>query len=494
MGEQGLSRLQIINELTRSPHGDLDAYQPVAGEAARVEPEFLAHLIAWNHLRGQVRDSKVALPAITLASREFPRELAGNSLAHIVMLDARNLLRACQFVRKLHAPASADKLVKRTVRRYLRKLENAWPSWERVAVQHRATLKALYVWAHRKPSPMAAQILFERAKPPGTVFEAIALLGQMSPQEAAGTILERKIPFLIALGALGPKAKEPDLALALIRRMSSTELVTNTKMLERLGVKTDPALRAAYEEGLGKVASSKKTTLKATRAAEAIGDETLKAKLQAAQERQMASAKGVEGNWVVLGDKSGSMSEAIEISRLVAATLAKMVRGKVHLVFFDWRPVYIDATGRTYEEILAETKRIEAHGGTSIGAGLLAAVERKAEIDGIAVVSDGGENALPWFADVYQRLERETGKLVPVYFYRTAGDADVFTGGMAGAGIALETFDLRGGVDYYSLPNLVATMRTNRYSLADEIMETPLVSLDKVLGREMEHVGEAAAL
>jgi hypothetical protein len=48
------------------------------------------------------------------------------------------------------------------------------------------------------------------------------------------------------------------------------------------------------------------------------------------------------------------------------------------------------------------------------------------------------------------------------------------------AKIDMQVFDLRGGIDYYSLPNLVATMRTNRYSLIDEVMAVPLLTLDKV--------------
>jgi len=48
----------------------------------------------------------------------------------------------------------------------------------------------------------------------------------MSISEAAGVIIERRIPFLIAVGALGEKIKNKDLVLAIIERMSPTELIT----------------------------------------------------------------------------------------------------------------------------------------------------------------------------------------------------------------------------------------------------------------------------
>lgn len=118
----------------------------------------------------------------------------------------------------------------------------------------------------------------------------------MSAGEAAGTILERKIPFLVALGTLGAKARDEKLVLALIERMSPTELVTNTGMLEKLGMKSRPVLRAAFEKGLEKAAKSKKNTLKTTRAAETVKDEGLKAKLQNLQEKQIKAGGGVDGD------------------------------------------------------------------------------------------------------------------------------------------------------------------------------------------------------
>ena len=79
------------------------------------------------------------------------------------------------------------------------------------------------------------------------MFAAVRELKNMSALEAAGTIAEKKIPFLIASGALGAKTKRTDLLLALINRMTPVELVTNATMLERFGVKSNPALRAAWK-------------------------------------------------------------------------------------------------------------------------------------------------------------------------------------------------------------------------------------------------------
>lgn len=476
--EKGLNKNQIIQELTRSPHGKLEEYVPNGARAQRDESEFFAHLISWNAARGQIRDAKLALPVIALSQGKTHDEFAENALAHLCSLDPRNLLRAFHFSLDLKTP-SYRRAITRAIERYLRAREANKSWWTKTAVQHRHTLKDLYCLCHVKPSNYADAILFLGAKPKGSIFEAIAQLKNMSPREAAGTILEMKIPFLIATAALGKKASDPDLVLALIAMMSPTELVTNAKRLEKLGIKTNPALRSAFEEGLRRVTSSGKNMLKTTVAAEAVEDESTRAKLRGVQEKQLQKAAGIEGNWLVLGDKSASMQLCIETSRHVASTLAKMVRGKVHLVFFDTHPRPIDATGKTYDELLRETRHVEARNGTSVGCGLMWALENDVEVDGIAIISDAQENNAPQFAKVYQTYSQKYGREVPVYLYRVApATRSVYDHDMGEH--CTSEFDLRGGVDYYSLPNLVQTMRTNRYSLVDEIMEMPLLTLREV--------------
>lgn len=482
-----ITKNQIISELSKSPHGKLSEYLNVGRLAAQKEPEFLAHLISWDRTHGQIRDAKAALPIVTMTVPEYPDDLMENSLAHLTLLNPRELLKAYRFALEVKVPGRHRKL-KNLIASYLREKEGK--SFERVAVQHRSVLKELYSLVHAKPGPMADAALFGPSKefpvkmqiPEKSLFTVIRRLKDMSPREAAGTIMERKIPFLIAHGALGAKAKDPDLVLALLDRMSPTEVVTNTKMLEKLGVKDNPALRAAFEAALERASKSKKTTFKATRAAAAIGDEKLKAKINAVQEKQIQALKGVDGNWLVLGDKSGSMSDTIKVAQTVAGTLAKMVKGKVILTFFDSTPQTIDVTGKTYDEIVKLTRNIVAQGGTSIGCGLKAAIMRKDEIDGIAVISDAAENTAPFFFSEYKTLCKTLDKEVPVYLYRCKvgssgwGDRDLAVT-MKDAGFDLQEFKLGNSIDYYSLPNLVESMRTNQYSLVDEIFATPLLTL-----------------
>ena len=495
--ETGLKVNELIAELGKSPHGDLKQYVPTLQRAAKEQPELAAHLMSYNALHGQIRDSRVAFPPITLSVPQFhDAEYVDNSLAHMASLPARDFERSFRFFKELSAGAtffgSRGRQVRRLVVRYLRTLEDVHPKWERVALQHRNRLKALYAMTHTKPCGYADDILFKGQYPAGSLFHAVRTLKDMTPAEAAGTIIEKRIPFLIAMGALGAKMKDPDVVLALIGRMSPTELVTNSKMLEKLGIKTVPKLRAAYEQALGKAGNTRRAanTLKTTVAAEAIEDDVVKAKLQALQERQLDNLQktsGPEGDWLVIGDCSGSMTQAIEVARLIAGTLARMVKGKTHLVFCNTSPRYFDVTGKTLDEITQITRSIQATGGTSYGCGLICASEKKLNVDGIALIGDGAENTPPLFADYFKPFCGSVGKDVPVYFYQLAGSESIlamraFQARMTAQNLDVQHFDLSGQhVDQYSVLNLVLQMSAQRYGLLEKIMDTPLLKLDDVL-------------
>lgn len=131
------------------------------------------------------------------------------------------------------------------------------------------------------------------------------------------------------------------------------------------------------------------------------------------------------------------------------------------------------------------TAAIQANGGTSVGCALQWLLDHKIAVDGIAVVSDGGERHGPDFQSTYHRYCQQLGVTPTVYLYEVeGGDPNWFTPRCQQAGIDVQTFTLRGQtIDDYSLPNLVQTMRVGRYQLLDEILATPLRTLDEVLTR-----------
>lgn len=492
--ESTFRRTHLITAIASSTHGDLAAYADVTRQAAKNDPEFLAHFIAWNEKHGKQRDPKLALPVVSLERGVLPGALEENSWAHLLAQSPRDLLRAYRFAGTLDG--SKRSKFRSMIVSYLNAREDNWHWWERTALQHRSSVKGLYALCHVKSPKAIKDILFEGQYPANTVFASVKNLPNMTPTEAAGTIIEQKIPFLIARGALGKKMSDPTVLMALIGAMSPTELVTNMKSLEKLGVKNFPETRAALEAAIGKVATSKKQVMKTSVAAKAVSDTDIAAKLQAAQERQLKNV-GIDGDWLVFGDNSGSMERAIEATKFVAGTMAGAVKGNIHLVFGNVQPRYFNATGKTLADIEGETKLVEAGGGTALGCGLDYLLQKGILVQGIVLVTDGEENSTPAFAGTYRKyveklgieptvylvlVDNGGGYLSGTYYAYRYNDCSAFLKSLAENSIYAEAMDCRGGkIDYHSFPNLLATMRTGRYGLADEIMEAPLLTLAEVL-------------
>ena len=372
-------------------------------------------------------------------------------------------------------------MLKQAVTRYIRAQEANRGRWNKTALLHRKSLKALYALYHVKPAKFAQRILFEGDTPPNSVFEAVKQLRNMSPQEAAGTILNYKIPFQVAKDKVPGLENKPEITMALMEQMTGAELINNTNMLKRLGVFTSPTLKAAYDKAAERAMQDKKvSTLKASKAIEHVSDPTAKKKLKKIQDDQLIKLGGIDGDWLVLGDKSGSMRSAIEVARQVSALIAQQVKGAVHLVFFNTHSYPFDATNKDFDEITELTKRMHADGGTSIGVGLDYIMSKGILVNGIAICSDGGENSSPYFADTYKKYAAKFGIEPTIYFFRVPGETDRLSGWCNDDRILLETFDIKDRTDFYALPNLVKTMRTSRYTLVEEIMDTPLLTLAEV--------------
>src|SRR5258706_1456762 len=150
MNETGLSKNKIIAELSKSAHGDLKEYIPLGRQAAIEHSEFFAHLIAWDRLKGAIRDSKIALPIVSLLAKNYPAEFVENSLAHLTLLNPREQLKALRFVLETRVPGHMTG-ISHVLGISLLEREKNWPRWERQMLQHRSVLKELFSLLHTKP-------------------------------------------------------------------------------------------------------------------------------------------------------------------------------------------------------------------------------------------------------------------------------------------------------------------------------------------------------
>lgn len=509
--ELGLKRQDVVNKLNLSVHGDLASYNAVIGAACRQDPEFLAHLIAYDFTNGQIKDTKIALPVITLASADFPDELVENSLAHIAMQSPREILKALRFSIASGTTARRQRLLEKTVRGYLSGREAEPGKWTRLAARHRRPLKSLYSLAHAKAPQWVSTALFGRYKvdgnwvnamyAPGSVFADIKNLSTMAPAQVAATIQKWHLSPLVVSGAMaGSKVAQSDASVvqATIEQMSDTEVITRAASLERKGLSRDSSLKETFRKKVSKATASKKATLKTSVAADEVEDEGLKTMLRELQERQIQvqkdSGRGIDGNWLVIVDRSQSQEVAIELGAHIGAAIAKFVTGNVWLVFCNTDVTAVEVTGLGIDEIKAKTKFIFASGSTSYGVGLAWAIDKQLALDGVVIVGDGGENSAPLFVNAHGVYKKKFEKDLPVYLYQTycppnyamspGGDPRNFAKLMEQGSTPFTAYDLTSGkVDYYSLPSLVQTMSASRFGVVEKIMACPLVTLEQVFGK-----------
>jgi hypothetical protein len=174
-----------------------------------------------------------------------------------------------------------------------------------------------------------------------------------------------------------------------------------------------------------------------------------------------------------LVDKSGSMESAIEIGKRLAALISGITQAELYVYAFDTIPYPVTADGRELTDWERAFQHIKAGSSTSIGCALEAMRRKKQVVDQIILVTDEGENATPYFTEVYKNYCRELGVMPNVVIVRVGTYYNWVESQLKQQQAPVETFTFVG--DYYSLPNLVPLLtRPSRLDLLMEIMELSL--------------------
>jgi hypothetical protein len=289
--------------------------------------------------------------------------------------------------------------------------------------------------------------------------------------------MKHKIPFTVAMGS-GVKIDDKNVILALMETMTANEIITSAGQFSKLKCWSLGVVQEAFKEATKKAAKDKRVNvLKASRAA-APDSTAAKATKELARIKEQAteSVKEIEGDWLILADRSPSMRHSIEAGKQLAALLAHRVKGKVHLVFFDAHPQHYDVSGKTLEQIEHMTRHISTGSATSIGCGLRWLRSEKLNVDGVVILSDGEHNTPPDFASEYVKLVDDPA----VYFVDMHGGRNTLSASLKTKDIPFMEFNVRKGFDYNAMVNVVNVLKPQTYGFLMEVMGTPLKTLDSV--------------
>ena len=176
-------------------------------------------------------------------------------------------------------------------------------------------------------------------------------------------------------------------------------------------------------------------------------------------------------------DKSGSMTEAIEVGTEISALIAGVTEAPLYVVAFDTMAREIEAKGTGLTAWKKAFEPIKSHGGTSIGVALDYLIRKEYYVEQIIVVTDEGENNRPFYVEVidhYSQRFKVTPNITIIYI-KSFYSSKVFSHTLKQKGIAFDYYDLPEKSDKEAYPGLITMLsRNSKLDLLYEIMETPL--------------------
>jgi hypothetical protein len=463
-------RLEMLNSLLTTPHRQLEQVAAVHGEMAQRDPLFYGHLAVWYQRNGDVRDHKEVFLGQLLTS-----ELPEHRDAGFVLLQEfppYQVARIVDFMKQRRGkmPRSA----RTAVRRYLRAREKNPEFFDRAALRARKAMKHLYATLHIKPDPRAEAVLFLEAPPVDSLAFALKRIAKAeTPAEQARLIVEHKVPYTIAVGAV--RKLTPTVLVALINGMSPQEVINSLGSLKGRGALDHPEVKALIDGKLEAAQSDVRVSaFKARVAVDAAElDAETAARLERVTDEQVKKRGRITKPTALLIDKSGSMQNAIEVGKRIAALISGVCEAGLLVYAFDTMPYPVQAQGTGLSDWEKAFRHLKAEGGTSIGCALEAIRLRKQRVEQVILVTDEGENTAPYFAEVHEAYQRDLGLAPSVVIVRVGAASYLVEQRLREKQAQVETFTFAG--DYYALPNLVPLLtRPSRLELLLEIMETPL--------------------
>jgi hypothetical protein len=500
-------RLALLNTLLTTPHRDLAGVLPLHRELLAADPRFYVRLAAWYADHGTVRDhQEMFVVMLGLSQHEGHRE-AG--LALLRRLPPYEVARVVDFIKGHQvtrrvpksgaaAPVARARGKKRErvemetkveqvglfvnvprsmrteIERYLRERE-AHPSRLDSAILHgRSGLKRLYAGLHIKPSARAQAILFAEEPPEDSaLFQVKALARAEDPAEQARAIVEHRIPYRVAVSVI--KQMSPTVLAALIDAMTPQEVINNVGALKRRGAFDNADVKALIEAKLEAAKGDKRVSAykaKVAVAAAEVADDVAE-KLDAVTEAQVKAKGQINRPTALLIDKSGSMSQAIEVGRQLGAMISAICTGDLFAYAFDTVAYPIEVTGTGLADWERALKGINANGGTSCGVALDWMRKKGQRVEQVIMVTDEGENTAPRFRDAYEEYAAKVGVRPDVFFVKVGSTSALLERDCNALGVAPTAFVFSG--DYYALTNMIPLLtRPSLQDLLMEILEYPL--------------------
>ncbi len=462
-------RLLVLDTLLTTPHRRFEDIVPFHKDLLERDPEFYGRLAVWYHREGSVRDHKELFIALLLTSKYPEHREAGFVL--LQDLPPYQVARAIRFLKEhIH---SVPRIARSAVLRYLRRREQDERFFDSAALRARKALKYLYATLHVKPSARADSVLFKDKPPEGSLAAVIKRLAK-TPRAAdqARIIVENGVPYPVAVGVLSKIT--PSVLAALVSTMSPQEVINNLRSLKNRGALDSPEIRNIIEEKIRQAkADSRVSPFKTSLAKVPDLEPEISQLLDEVLDAQVKKHGRIRKPTALLVDKSGSMADAIEIGKLLAALISGISESDLFVYAFDNLAYPIETADKSVAGWENAFRKVRAHGTTSVGGAVQMLTKRSQIVEQMVIVTDERENTAPYFIDAYAAYQRRLRAKPTVIFLKIGHAADILEYKCREHQIPYEVLRFRG--DYYALPNVVPLLtRPSRSDLLLEILATAL--------------------
>lgn len=474
-------RLDILNTMLRTPHGNLAPVLPLFQQVHARDPIFFGRLACWYARNGSVRDLRELFIAFLCIS-DFDASYREAGLALLMQLPPYQVANVFQILKGKKAGSefvpgicnSIPRSFRKAVEEYLREREQNHEQFDNVVLHARKSLKTLYASLRIKPGTYAQAVLFDDNPPPESkLFILKRIANTANPTEQAALIVEYQIPYRVASSLI--KNMTPSVVAALLSSMSPQEVINNLGALRKRGAMDNPDLLALIESKVGAAQTDKRVSaLKSRRALQAVQlSEELTRKVEAVADSQIKTKGAIRKPTAILVDKSGSMEVAIAVGKEVAAIVAPVCEDDLYVYAFDSAAYPIVAKGKELSDWDRAFKGINAFGSTSCGVAIKTMEKRKQRVDQIVIITDQEENSAPLMASALTDYATFTGNMPNVVIVNVGKHTKQVENDLRGIKVEVDTYTFDG--DYYSLPNLIPLLAGgSRLDLLMEILDTPL--------------------
>ena len=198
------------------------------------DSDFYPKLAIWSANGNNKQHLPYFVACLALAADPLARDTAAKLLP---CLDPNKVATAIQLIKR--QKSNVPRIIRTSVKNYLRRLENAPETYDITLLCYRNSLKTLYAGFHLRPDSRTDAILFKNQLPAGSLAAALVELSHITePQQQAQFMQRHPCPLKLLKTAIRDITKP--VAQMLIRQMTPAQLANNIEDLSAMGALTDP--------------------------------------------------------------------------------------------------------------------------------------------------------------------------------------------------------------------------------------------------------------